>query len=148
MEINPALLKEIYKLITSQNPPKYSELKKKYCPDVSHYKDKILVRLYYTFENQYIFFSNEIIDMYKFSSIKWDEKIKIFNFPEENKEIELTLNDMIVDIIDDKYSIYSFVKANNFFVKDEDDGYLINHINERDNVVFDSDEYSDEYSDN
>ena len=75
MEINPTLLKEIYKLITSQNPPKYSELKKKYCPDVSHYKDKILVRLYYTFENQYIFFSNEIIDMYKFSSIKWDEKI-------------------------------------------------------------------------
>ena len=141
-KVHPDVLEKIYTLITtSKKKPSLYELKKRFCPNVSKYKGKILVQLYYDFDNIEVFTNNEILSIENFREIDWDEKIYIGK-NKKNKEIYLTLNEMIIGVYEDPYHIYTYVENHKDLVITEN-GYLDIFINNKKN---NEEEFSEETS--
>ena len=146
-KVNPTVLEKIYKsLIKLKHPPSLNELKRRFCPNVSNYKNKLLVRLYHIFDDDTgTFLSNEILSVEDFRSIKWDEKIHLGSVNGENTDVYLTLDDMIIDVFEDPFVIYTFVKTHGDLVV-EGCGYLDKFLSDKKKDV-ESDEFSEETSD-
>lgn len=147
-KINPKTLKKIYKLLTvGKNKPTLNELKKRFCPNTKEYENKILVRMFYFFDDsQTTFQRNELININDFRNIDWNEKINLGSVNGKNSKVCLTLNDIIYDIIEDPYVIYTFEeKYKDILIKEN--GYLHDIVQQNKSSEL-SEETSDEETDN
>jgi len=144
-KIHPNVLEKIYKLLTkSKKSPSLNELKRRFCPKTSKYKNKMLIRLFHIFDDTGVFLSNEILSVDDFRMIDWNEKIHLGSVNGENTDVYLTLNDMIVDVFEDPYVIYTFVETHGDLVV-EGCGYLDKFVDQKKKKV-ESDEFSEEES--
>jgi hypothetical protein len=144
--VNPATLEKIYKLLTkSKKQPSLNELKRRFCPNTSNYKNKMLIRLFHIFDDTGVFLSNEILTVDDFRMIDWDEKIQLGSVNGENTDVYLTLNDMIVNVFEDPYIIYTFVETHGDLVV-EGCGYLDKFISDKKKKDKKKSEKIDEFS--
>jgi hypothetical protein len=147
--VHPDVINKIYKLlIKSKNPPSKKELIRKFSPSskvISLYKDKILIRMFYVFDNTTTFSSNELLDIKDFRKISWDEKIPFGSVNGDTSDITFCLDEIIVGAIEDPYIIYKFIENYKEIVL-LDGGYLHKYILEKKEESEFSEEISEEES--
>lgn len=94
-KVHSDVLEKIYKILTkTKSKPSLNELKRRFCPNVSKYKGKMLVCLFHIFDDvSGVFLNNEILSVEDFRMIDWDEKIHMGYINGKNTDIHLTLNE-------------------------------------------------------
>jgi len=142
-KVHPETLAEIYKLMRQQKPPSLDELQKRYSVDTSAYQGKIMVRLFYIFEEGGVFVSNEVLPVSKFRDLDWEEKLELGSVNGPNTAVRLSLNEMVVDIFEDPFKIYTFVETHGDLVV-EGCGYLDKVLREKEKVTAKQDEEGSE----
>jgi hypothetical protein len=140
--IHPSVVKKIYNLCKKNKEISLQKLKKQFCPNISKYENKTLVRLFYMFDSGVMFVSNELILNSDFKTIDWNKKINLGIINVDNKNTYLSLNDLIAGAYDDPYIIYNFIDTHGDLMVDN--GYLAKNLN---NITIDEDEFSEEISD-
>lgn len=150
--VHPDIINTLYDvLLKSKYPPSKKELIQKFCPSVSKYKDYILIRMFYMFDNTTTFSSNELLKISDFRKISWDEKIYFGSVNGDNSKVMFSLEEIIVGAIEDPYIIYSFIEEYKELVIQEG-GYLhkyieqYKHSNSEDSLseeISDSDSYEE-----
>ena len=77
--------------------------------------------------------------------IDWDEKIHMGSINGKNTDIYLTVNEMIIDVFEDPYLIYTFIETHRDLVV-EGCGYLDKVVAEKKKTAEESDVFSEELS--
>ena len=144
--VHPDLINTLYDLLLkSKHPPSKKELVRKFCPSVYKYKDYILIRMFYMFDNTTTFSSNELLKISDFRKISWEEKIYFGSVNGDNSKVMFSLEEIIVGAIEDPYIIYNFIEEYRELVVQEG-GYLHKYI-EKHTVSNPVDSLSEEISD-
>ena len=106
----------------------------------------MLVRLFHIFDDDSgVFLNNEILSVEDFRMIDWDEKIHMGSINGKNTDIYLTVNEMIIDVFEDPYLIYTFIETHGDLVV-EGCGYLDKVVAEKKKTAEESDVFSEELS--
>jgi hypothetical protein len=109
--------KEIYNYLVRKKPPSLKEFLSTFCPDISKYEGKILVRMFWVFEDsETTFQSNEVVDKADFKLLDWNKPIKLGRVNGAYSDIKVELGELIIDYYDDPFKIWQFVKTHGDFV--------------------------------
>jgi len=111
-----------YRKKNNQSPSR-EQLKDKFCPDVSEYKDKVLICMSYYFKRSGDWYLNKLINKKYWNIIQEDEDYK--NITIYLRDFEIPFGEILNKVIDDPYEIYENVKLIN--IDEYDDSYDIEY---------------------